>query len=61
MTEERILVKAYAVEIDWLGKLVRVPVVVSTKVDEALLGSQMLKGCRLTIDYGRRTVTIITS
>jgi len=61
VTEERIVAKAYSIEIDWFDKLVRVPVVVSTKVNEALLGGQMLKDCCLTIDYGRRTVTIVAS
>lgn len=58
---ERIVAKAYSIEIDWLGKRVRVSVIVSPKINEALLGSQMLKDCRLTIDYGYRTVTIVES
>lgn len=58
---ERIVAKAYSIEINWLGKRVRVSVVVSPRINEALLGSQMLRDCRLTIDYGYRTVTIVES
>ncbi len=49
---------AYSIEIDWLGQKIRVPVAASYEVTEGLLGSHMLENCRLTIDYGRRTVTI---
>jgi clan AA aspartic protease len=58
---ERIVAKAYSIEIDWLGKRVRVSVVVSPKINEALLGSHMLRDCRLTIDYGYHTVTVVES
>jgi clan AA aspartic protease len=58
---ERIVAKAYSIEIDWLGKRVRVSVIVSPKINEAILGSHMLRDCRLTIDYGYRTVNIVES
>jgi clan AA aspartic protease len=58
---ERIVAKTYSLEINWLGKRVRVPIVVSPKINQALLGSHMLRDCRLTIDYGHRTVTIVES
>ena len=48
-------------EIDWLGKRIRVPAATSSVVNEALLGGRILKDCRLTIDYGHRSVTIIES
>ena len=50
---------AYSLEVDWLGQRVKVPVAVSPDVKEALLGSQMLNSCVLTIDYANRTVNII--
>ena len=49
---------AYSVEANWLGEHIRLPVAISGDVKEALLGSQMLKNCRLTIDYADRTVEI---
>jgi clan AA aspartic protease len=58
---ERIVAKAYSIEIDWLGKRVRIAVIVSPKINEAILGSHILSDCRLTIDYGYRTVTIVES
>jgi clan AA aspartic protease len=61
VTGEMFFASAYSVEIDWLGKTIRVPVATSPELNEALLGSYMLKECRLTIDYGHRTVTIIES
>jgi len=59
--EETIVAKTYSIELDWLGKRVRVSVIVSPRINQALLGSHMLKDCRLIIDYGERTVTIIAS
>jgi len=61
VTGEKIFAEAYSIEIGWLGTVIRVPIVVSSKINEAILGSQMLKNCRLTIDYGHRTVTIVES
>jgi clan AA aspartic protease len=49
-------VSTCVMEIDWLGKTIRVPLAKTSSVTEALLGSHMLKNCRLTIDYGNRTV-----
>ena len=57
-TGQPFIASAYSLEIDWLGQRTRVPVAVSPDVMEALLGSQMLKNCRLTIDYYDRTVII---
>ena len=50
-----------SMEINWLGQRIRVPVATCAEVNEAILGGQMMKGCCLTIDYGRRTVTIMES
>lgn len=61
VTGERIVATAYSIEIAWLGQMLRVPIVVNSKINEAILGNQMLKSCRLTIDYGHRTVTIVES
>ena len=49
---------AYFALVDWFGGRLKVAVAVSAKIKEALLGGQMLKGCRLTIDYSKRTVEI---
>ena len=46
VTGEVFLADAYSVEVEWIG-------------NEAILGGNMLKDCRLTIDYGHRTVTIV--
>ena len=61
VTGEVFLADAYSVEVDWMGKRIRVAVAASKDVNEAILGGNMLKDCRLTIDYGHRTVTIVTS
>lgn len=61
VTGETFLADAYSMKIDWFGKAIRVAVATCKEVDEAILGSHMLKDCRLTIDYGNRTVTIIES
>ena len=55
------LASGCSMEITWFGQAVRVPVATSGEVNEAILGGNMLKDCRLTIDYGRRTVTIMAS
>jgi clan AA aspartic protease len=49
---------AYSVEANWFGKLIKVPLATSADLKEGLLGTQMLKGCRLVVDYRNRTVTI---
>lgn len=49
---------AYTVAINWLGQRLEMPIAVSAEVREALLGGQMLEGCRLTIDYAERIVMI---
>jgi clan AA aspartic protease len=61
VTGEVFLADAYSVEVDWLGNRIRVAVAASKHVKEAILGGHMLRDCRLSIDYGRRTVTIIRS
>ena len=58
VTGEMFLADAYSMRMDWLGKSIRVPVATSKEVNLSLLGSHLLKDCRLTIDYGYRTVTI---
>jgi predicted aspartyl protease len=55
------LADAYSVEVEWIGKRIRVAVAASKNVNEAILGGNMLKDSRLTIDYGGRTVTIVSS
>lgn len=55
------LASGCSMEITWFGQAIRVPVATSDEVPEAILGGAMLKDCRLTIDYGRRTVTIAAS
>ena len=52
---------AYSLEANWLGRRVKVPAAISPDVKEALLGSQMLKSCVLTIDYANRSLTILPS
>ena len=61
MTGAPFFVSTCLMEIDWLGKRIRVPVMTSSEVDQTLLGSRMLRDCRLTIDYGHCTVTIMES
>lgn len=61
VTGEMFLADAFSMRMDWLGRSIRVPVATSKEVNLSLLGSHLLKDCRLTIDYGRHTVTIIES
>ena len=61
VTGEVFLASSCSMEISWLGQRIRVPVATSAQVSEAILGGQMLKDCRLTIDYSHRTVTITES
>lgn len=61
VTGEVFLADAFSVEVDWIGKRIRVAVAASKDVNEAILGGHMLKDCRLTIDYGHRIVTITRS
>ena len=58
VTGEIFLADAYSIRMDWLGRSIRVPVATSKAVNLSLLGSHMLKDCRLAIDYLHRTVTI---
>jgi clan AA aspartic protease len=55
------LASGCSMEISWFGQAIRVPVATSEEITEAILGGNMLKDCRLTIDYGRRTVTVVAS
>jgi clan AA aspartic protease len=59
VTGEMFLASGCSMEIGWSGERIRVPVVTSAQVKEAILGGQMLKGCRLIIDYGQHTVTVV--
>ena len=61
VTGATFFVSICSTEIDWLGKRARVSLARSGEVNEALLGSQMLRDCRLTIDYANRTVNIVKS
>ena len=56
-TGQMFLAPAYTVAISWFERL-KAPIAVSADVREALLGGQMLEGCRLRIDYAERTVQI---
>jgi len=56
VTGEVFLADAYSVEVDWLGDRIRVAVAASKHVNEAILGGNMLKDCRLMIHYGNRAV-----
>jgi clan AA aspartic protease len=58
VTGEVFLADAYSMEIDWLGTRITVPIATSREVSEALIGSHMLKDCRLTIDYKERSVIV---
>jgi clan AA aspartic protease len=55
------LASGCSMEITWFGQAIRVPVATSEEVPEAILGGNMLKNCRLTVDYGDRAVTIVGS
>jgi len=57
-TGEPIPVSTYRMEINWLGQKITIPVATSPKVGEPILGGNMLRDCRLIIDYRRRTVLI---
>jgi clan AA aspartic protease len=61
VTGETFLADAFSIRMDWLGKSIRVPVATSKEVNLSLLGSHLLRDCRLTIDYRYRTVTIVES
>ena len=56
---EMVLADAGSVEVNWLGDMIRVAIAAHKDFKEALLGGHMLRNCRLIIDYGRRTVTIV--
>lgn len=58
VTGQVFVAPAYTLETNWLGRRLRLPIVISSDVQEALLGSQMLKNCVLTIDYANRSVSI---
>jgi len=52
------LAPSYTIAVNWFGRQLEMPIAVSAEVREALLGNQMLQGCRLTIDSEQRTVQI---
>ncbi len=58
-TGEKIVAKTYSMRMPWLGRTTPVFVMTHPEFSEAILGSHMLKDCRLTIDYRQRTVTIV--
>ena len=60
-TEEIFLASSGSIEIIWFGRRIRVPVATSAQISEAILGGQMMRDCRLTIDYSHRTVKISES
>jgi len=61
VTGETFFASTCSTEIDCLGKRTKVAVARCGKLDEAILGSHMLRDCRLTVDYGYRTITIVES
>ena len=58
VTGQLFIAPAYSIEANWFGERIRIAVAISAEVKEGLLGTQMLKGCRLTIDYRHRTLMI---
>jgi len=58
VTGQMFTAPAYFVLVNWFGDRLKVPMAVSSEVKDALLGSQMLRGSRLTIDYRERRVQI---
>ena len=58
VTGQLFVAPAYSVEANWLGERISFAVAMSWDVKEGLLGAQMLKDCRLTIDYRNRTLMI---
>jgi clan AA aspartic protease len=61
VTGEIILASGCSLEIHWLGERITVPVAMCSQIGEAILGGQMLKDCRLTIDYAHGAVSIAQS
>lgn len=61
VTGEMFLASTCSTEVDWLGKSTKVAVARCGDVGEAILGSHLLRDCRLTIDYGHRMVNIVES
>lgn len=57
-TGEMFTAPAYSITVGWFGERLIAPIAISAEIREALLGTRMLQGCRLTIDYGERTVQI---
>lgn len=58
VTGHTFVAPSFSVDLNWFGEQTRVPVATSAEVGEALLGAQMLRDCRLTIDYPSRSVRI---
>jgi|GEM_PF-1270061 len=58
-TGQTFTASVYFVEIDWFNERIEVPVAVSQQITAALLGSQMLSDCLLSIDYYNRTVRVV--
>lgn len=61
VTGEMFTAPSYSVLVNWFGERLKVPIAVSTDIREALLGSRMLRGCCLTIDYAERSVHVTKS
>jgi clan AA aspartic protease len=58
VTGEMFTAPSYFTKIRWFGEEVKMPIAISDEISEALLGTRMLQGCRLTIDYAERAVII---
>ncbi len=58
VTGQLFVAPAYSVEANWFGERIRIAIAISSDVKESLLGSHMLKHCRLTIDYRNRMLMI---
>ena len=58
VTGQVFVAPTYSVEANWFGQPIRIAVAISSDVKEGLLGAQMLKHCRLTIDYRNCTLMI---
>lgn len=59
VTGETFLASGCSMTITWFGQNIKVPVATSAEIGESILGGNMLKNCRLMIDYVKRTVTIM--
>jgi len=58
-TGELLVARAYSAYVNWFGRPTRVAVAVTPDVKEPLLGSRMLRNCVVTVNYSKRSVSIV--